>query len=103
MEFSLQKRPDEKLKLPPNNPKVIMPLSEDDIIAILTHAEYCRDAKTNGRNSFKMKRSTSERDNALITLLLDTGVRSGEACMLNIGDLDLEKGEIYIAPYGSSK
>lgn len=103
VEFSLQKRPDEKLKLPPNNPKVIMPLSEGDIKAILTHAEYSRDAKTNSRNSFKMKRTTSERDIALIIFLLDTGVRSGEACRLNIMDLDLEKGEVFIAPYGSSK
>jgi integrase/recombinase XerD len=103
VEFSLQKRPDEKLKLPPNNPKVIMPLSESDIKAILTHAEYSREAKTNSRNSFKMKRTTSERDIALIIFLLDTGVRSGEACRLNIKDLDLEKGEVFIAPYGSSK
>ncbi|HOZ37313.1 MAG TPA: tyrosine-type recombinase/integrase [Anaerolineaceae bacterium] len=103
VEFSLQKRPDEKLKLPPNNPKVIMPLSESDIKAILTHAEYSREAKTNSRNSFKMKRTTSERDIALIIFLLDTGVRSGEACRLNIMDLDLEKGEVFIAPYGSSK
>lgn len=103
VEFSLQKRPDEKLKLPPNIPKVIMPLSEDDIKAILTNAEYSRDAKTNGRNSFKMKRSTSDRDIALIILLLDTGIRSGEACRLNIKDLDLENGEVLITPYGSSQ
>jgi integrase/recombinase XerD len=50
-----------------------------------------------------MKRSTAERDTALIILLLDTGVRSGEASRLNIQDVDLEGGEIYIAPYGSSQ
>lgn len=103
VEFSLQKRPDDKLKLPPNNPKVILPLSEDDIKAILAHAEYSRSAITSGRNSFKMKRTTAERDIAIIVLLLDTGVRSGEACRLNIKDLDLERGEIIIAPFGSSK
>lgn len=80
-----------------------MPLSEDDIKAILAHAEYSRSAITNSRNLFKMKRSTAERDIALIVLLLDTGVRSGEACRLNIKDLDIEKGEVFIAPFGSSK
>ena len=50
-----------------------------------------------------MKRSTSDRDIALIILLLDTGIRSGEACRLNIKDLDLENGEVLITPYGSSQ
>ena len=102
-ELDLKSRPDAKLKLPPNNPKAIMPLSEEEVKALVDSAEYTREAATNGRRAFRMKRPTAERDTALIILLLDTGIRSGEAGRLNIKDVDLDTGEIYIAPYGSSQ
>ena len=50
-----------------------------------------------------MKRPTAERDTALIVLMLDTGIRSGEAGRLNVKDANLETGELYITPYGSSQ
>jgi integrase/recombinase XerD len=102
-ELGLKSRPDARLKLPPNNPKTIMPLSEEEVRALVERAEYSRDAHTNGRKNFKMKRPTAKRDTALIVLLLDTGIRAGEASRLNIKDVNLETGEIYIAPYGSSQ
>jgi integrase/recombinase XerD len=96
-------RPDERLKLPPNNPRVIMPLAEEDVKALLRAAERTRPAKTTNRNSFTMKRSTAKRDIALIILLLDTGIRAGECCRLDIGDVYLDAGEITIVPFGSSR
>lgn len=102
-ELGLKTRPDVRLKLPPNNPRVIMPLSEEEVKALVDGAEYSRQAKTSGRNAFRMKRPTAERDTALIVLMLDTGIRSGEAGRLNIEDVDLDTGEIYITPYGSSQ
>jgi integrase/recombinase XerD len=80
-----------------------MPLSEDEVRKLVERAEYSREAQTNGRQNFKMKRPTAKRDTALIVLLLDTGIRAGEASRLNIKDLNLETGEIYISPYGSSQ
>jgi integrase/recombinase XerD len=102
-ELSLKQRPDAKLKLPPNNPKVVRPLEEEEVKALLEAAEFTRTAATNGRKPFKMHRKTAFRDSALILVLLDTGVRAGEAGRLNIGDVDLEAGEILITPYGSSQ
>ncbi len=52
---------------------------------------------------FRMKRPTQNGIQRLIVLLLDTGIRAGEAGRLNIKDVNLETGEIYIAPYGSSQ
>jgi len=101
-ELNLKSRPDARLKLPPNNPREIMPLSEEEVRALVEGAEYTRQAATNGRHAFRMKRPTAERDTALIVLLLDTGVRSGEAGRLNIKDVNLETGEIFVVPYGSS-
>ena len=102
-ELSLRQRPDAKLKLPPNNPKVIQPLGEGEVKALLEAAEFTRIATTNGRKPYKMHRRTGFRDSALILVLLDTGLRAGEAGRLNIGDVDLDAGEIYISPYGSSQ
>jgi len=80
-----------------------LPLSEDEVKALVDSAEHTLEAATNGRRAFRMKRPTAERDTALIILLLDTGIRSGEAGWLNIKDVDLDTGEIYIATYGSSQ
>jgi integrase/recombinase XerD len=101
-EFSLKSRPDARLKLPPNNPREIKPLSEEDVKILVEGTKYTRQAATNNRRSFMMKRPIGERDKALIILLLDTGIRSGEASRLDIKDVDLNTGEIFIVPYGSS-
>lgn len=102
-ELKLDKRPDTRLKLPPNNPRVIMPLTENEVKTLIESAEYTREARTEGRQSFRMKRPSAERDSLLILLLLDTGIRSGEASRLNIRDIDLDTGEIFISPFGSSQ
>jgi integrase/recombinase XerD len=102
-EFKLKSRPDDRLKLPENNPRIVMPLEEAEVKALIDSAEWSRQAKTNGRAAFRMKRPTAERDTALIVLLLDTGIRAGEAGRLNINDLDLEAGEIIVAPFGNSR
>jgi integrase/recombinase XerD len=102
-EIGLKERPDVRLKLPSNNPRTILPLSEADIRALLDAAEYTREAQASGRRNFRMKRSTGDRDSAFIILLLDTGLRCGEACRLNIKDVDLENGEVFIAPFGNSR
>ncbi len=102
VELSINSRPDMKLKLPQNNPKAIMPFSKAEVESLLNEAEFSRQSSTNRRKPFKMKRPTADRDIALLILLLDTGIRSGEACRLNIKDVNLERGELYIAPFGYS-
>ncbi len=101
-ELQLKSRPDLRLKLPQNNPKIILPFSEDEVRALLKASESTSEAKTSKRKSFTMKRRTASRDIALIYLLLDTGLRVGEASRLNIQDVDLITGEIVVAPFGDS-
>jgi site-specific recombinase XerD len=102
-ELGLKSRPDARLKLPPNNPRAIMPLSEEEIKVLVDGAQYSRKVSTNNRQAFRMKRPTAEKDTALIVLFLDTGIRSGEIGRLNIKDVDLESGEIFVVLYGSSQ
>ncbi|MDR3576068.1 MAG: site-specific integrase [Anaerolineaceae bacterium] len=43
-----------------------------------------------------MKRPTANRDSAILLTLLDTGLRAIEACMLNIGNIDVKTGKIEV-------
>ena len=98
----VKNRPDVKIKMPGNNPKVIMPLNEDEVKALLKNAEMSRMADTKTRNPYMFKRHTGVRDVALLILLLDTGIRAGEASRLNVGDINLDSAEVYIRPFGNS-
>jgi len=69
---------------------------EEEVRTLVVGEEHTRQAATNGRCVFRMKRPTAERDTALIVLMLDTGISSGEASRLNIKDIDLGAGEIII-------
>jgi len=102
-EFNLKIRPDERLKIPYYNPKEVMPFTEQDIHALLKTSEFTEEAKTKNRVSFKMHRRTGTRDLAVILFLLDTGLRVGELSRLNIQDVDLENGEVFVKPFGNSK
>jgi len=102
-ELRLRRRPDADLKLPPNkNPKVVLPLSEEEVKALMKVAEYCKPAETHGRKSFVMRKRTGDRDVALLFALLDTGLRVEEMGRLNIQDVNFETGEVFVAPFGNS-
>jgi len=95
-------RPDINMMMPRNNPRVIMPFEEAEVKALLKCAEYTKEAQTLGRAGFKMKRYSALRDVALLVLLLDTGLRAGEAGRLTIEDINFKNEEIFIQPFGSS-
>ena len=96
LEFDIE-RPDGRLARPEYKNPETEPFSREDIKRLL---DGCvRDAAGN-------KRRTRYRDQAVIQLLLDTGVRSGELHRLKIGDVAvLENGtiRINIRPYRSGR
>lgn len=100
-DIGLKSRPDLKLKLPGNNPKAILPFSEGEVKALLKAAEYS-EVEPGNRKAYTMRRRTADRDLAIILTLLDTGLRVGELCRLNVDDVNLETGEVYVAPFGNS-
>jgi site-specific recombinase XerD len=73
----LEKNPMKKIKLLPVERKVLRTVSVEDIQRILDAAR-------------KNKR-TGTRDAAIILFMVTTGVRPGELCSLNVGDLDLRE------------
>lgn len=96
-------RPDMGWQQPRWDPPQVQPFSQAEVAALLKAAEYSAQAKTERRTPFRMKRPTGLRDVALITLLLDTGLRVSEAARLRVQDVALETGEVYVVPYGSGR
>ena len=80
-----------KFEFPP-----IEPFSKEDVEKLLKAAEYCREASTDRRKKFAMRRATARRDRAIILTLLDTGLRASEICALTIGDLDGKTGRVIV-------
>lgn len=95
-------RPDLRLPRPRYENPVVKPFTQDEIHLLLNAAEYTALVVVPGKNPFRMKRPTADRDTAIILTLLDTGIRASECARLRMSDLDLERGEIVIRPHGSS-
>ncbi len=102
-ELRLKTRPDTRLKLPDNNPRLIKPLTQDEIKALMAVAERTKAAQTGTRKAFTMRRRTADRDAAIVLVLLDTGLRVGELARLTVKDVNITTGEIFIAPFGESR
>ena len=96
-------RPDKIIKAPKFEYPEIRPFSHDDISKLSHACKYTKSAKTIGRQSYTMKRPSANRDMALIVIFLDTGIRASECARLNIGDVSIETGEVFITPHGTAR
>ena len=56
-----------------------------------------------GKKVYQFSRHTSDRDMAIFMVMLDTGLRPGELCRLQIIDANQSTGEIQIRPYRIGK
>jgi integrase/recombinase XerD len=83
----------------------VEPFEKEDIRAMLKACEFKREAQTDYRRRFTMRRATALRDQAIILVLLDTGLRASELCALNMGDADLKTGKVVVrhGPTGGAK
>jgi integrase/recombinase XerD len=84
----------------PNRP-VIVPLSQDDVKAILTEIDKSRSFRRPGQRIADYQRPSALRDRCIILLLLDTGVRASELCGLQIRHVDLRNGAITVHGKGN--
>ena len=70
----------------------VNPLTMEEVASLM---KACR------RSAGQSRRPTSKRDKALISMLLDTGIRVSELCQADIGDIDLESGRHIVSGKGS--
>lgn len=95
------KRPDLGISYPKAPINEVNPFSSDEIRRLISACNYSKESKTKYRNSFRMKRPTSNRDKTIILVLLDTGLRVSELARMQLKDIDFETGEIRVQPFGS--
>ncbi len=74
----------------------IEPFTKEEIERLLKACEFSREARTEARRKFVMRRPTANRDRALILILVDTGLRASELCSLAVGDLEPSTGKVHI-------
>lgn len=96
----LQNNPAALIKLPKLHEKEIIRLDVDEVALLLDEVER-GDNLTEKQKSFHEK--TKNRDLALLTLLLGTGIRVSECVGLNIEDIDFKNGGIRIHRKGGKE
>lgn len=95
-------RPDIPIKMPKWENKEIVPLTEEEVKALVKACEYSI-VPAGKRRSYIYKHPNSLRDKAIILTLIDTGVRVGELTRLKVNDVILENGEVFVRPYHVKK
>jgi integrase/recombinase XerD len=83
-----------RLEMPRREQKVIPVLTADDIRRLLAACE---------RPKGDLYPWMAERDRTILMLLLDTGLRAGELCGLEIADVHLDRSDPYIKVTGKGR
>lgn len=74
----------------------VQAFSQEKVEKMLEVCAYSREANTNTRHKFVMRRPTANRDYAIILILLDTSLRALELCSLKVEDVDIKTGKVDI-------
>lgn len=85
-----------KVERPRYKRKPIEPYSRSDVAAMLEACHMTGTWQTRTGRQANSTRPTALRDRAIITVLLDTGMRASELCGLVVGDYNQKKGQLYI-------
>lgn len=74
----------------------VEPFNQADVQVMLKVCLYSKDVQPGNRKGFVMRLPYGHRDQAIIMVLVDTGLRAMELCSLRVGDLDLKTGKVEI-------
>ena len=96
-------RPDEELEMPTVPEPDVQPYTEQEIRSLLQVCKETEEAETHDRESYKAKRPTALRDQCLILVLLDTGIRVSELCRIQYKDINLQNQSIHIKAFETGK
>lgn len=89
------------IDMPKIHEKMIVRLDAGEVAALLDYIENCGESLTGQAAAYYQK--TKERDLALITLLLGTGIRVSECVGLDIEDVDFRENRLKIVRKGGNE
>ncbi len=87
--------------MPKLHEKNIIRLDTDEIALLLDYIEHCGDSLTGQKRVYYEK--TKERDLALVTLLLGTGIRVSECVGLDVEDIDFKNNGVKVHRKGGNE
>ena len=96
LEFDLPQSPMQRVAAPKFTEASVEPFGKAEVQALLKACKFMREAETVDRRSFAMRRPTARRDEALMLVLLDTGLRASEICALRVQDVNQRTGRVEV-------
>ena len=97
----ISKNPTLLVEMPKLHEKAIIRLDTDEIAMLLDYVDHGGDNLTGQRKAYFEK--TKNRDLAILTLLLGTGIRVSECVGLDINDVDFDNDRIRVIRKGGSE
>jgi integrase/recombinase XerD len=85
-----------RIAAPSYKKRTIDPFTVDEIQRLLKAVEYTQAWDTRTGKRARTKRSTADRDRAILYVLIDTGMRASELCSLLVSDYDAQRSRIHI-------
>lgn len=92
-------RPDKRLVMPKVQKPDILPYTEEEVKRLIKACGKMKPSTPTNRAAYQAKRSTAKRDQLIIMILLDTGMRVSELCRLKYTDINLENKSIHIQTF----
>ena len=97
----IEKNPTDLVDMPKIHEKAIIRLDIDEVALLLDHVEHC--GATLSGQALAYYNKTKERDLAILTLLLGTGIRVSECVGLNLDDVDFKNNGITVTRKGGNQ
>ena len=97
----IEKNPSLLVDMPKLHEKAIIRLDADEVALLLDHVESCG-SKLSGQAKLYHEK-TKDRDLAILTLLLGTGIRVSECVGLDINDVDFKNNGIKVTRKGGNE
>ncbi|MGO5052307.1 tyrosine-type recombinase/integrase [Lachnospiraceae bacterium LCP25S3_G4] len=97
----ITKDPTLLVDMPKLHEKSIVRLDPDEVAELLDYVEHCGEQLTGQKRMYYLK--TKDRDIAILTLLLGTGIRVSECVGLDIQDVDFKNNGIKVTRKGGNE
>ena len=97
----IEKNPTLLIDMPKIHEKAIIRLDADEVAILLDYVEHCGDTLTGQSKVYYEK--TKERDLAILTLLLGTGIRVSELVGLDLQHIDFKNNGITVTRKGGNQ